>query len=233
MNHILIEVHQILVPEIVRFAQRPLTAGIFIRPAVPCTWKIYPLGMPELIAHESQISVTGRRQRQKPYHLVEGHAPVHDKILGVNVHRRVHLLIHQPEYQRLVPHQSLVMALRVTYGLLVRAFVRQFPPDFAHAPLLVTLFLQPFYPVVCYAHSHPEIEAQAARGERGSKSRHSAHVLRDGYRIRIQFLCQHRGQCKIGYGIFVHPCIEIIVITDEIASQYSILVTPSNLKPSR
>ena len=111
------------------------------------------------------------------------------------------------------------MALRVTDGLLVRTFVRQLPPDFAHAPLLVALFLQPFYPVVCHAHRHPEIEAQTARGKLSSKSRHSAHVLRDGYRIRIQFLCQHRGQCKIGYGIFVHPRIEIIVITDEIATQ--------------
>ena len=175
--------------------------------------------MAEFIAHEVEVSVSGRAYGGKPYHLVKRNSPVHDETLRILVHRSVHLLIHQPEYQCLVPDKSLVVTLCVADGFLILALVGQLPPDLAHAPLLVALFLQPFDPVVGDTHCHPEVEAQSAGLVWSRKPGHSAHVLGNGDGIRVYFLDQHRRKRQIGDGILVHAGIEIIVIAAEILAE--------------
>ena len=150
---------------------------------------------------------------------MKGNASVHDEISRFHIHRGVHFLVHQSEYQCLVTDKRLVVAFSIADGLLIRPLVRQFPPYFSHAPLLVALLFQPFDPMVRDSHSHAEIESESAGCERSRESGHAAHVFRNRNRIRVNLFRKHGREGKIGHGILVDTVIEIIVITDEVLAE--------------
>lgn len=69
--------------------------------------------MTELIAHKVQIAVASERQRDQADHLVQRDGAVdYQRMVGL-VHASVHFLIGQPEDQRFIAHQRLVVRFRV------------------------------------------------------------------------------------------------------------------------
>ena len=111
------------------------------------------------------------------------------------------------------------MALGIGNGLFVGALVGQLPPDFAHRPLLVALFLDPFDPVVGYAHRHAEVESDTAGGERGGQAGHARDVLGDGESVRVHLMDEDVGKAEIGHRILVHAAVEIERIVAEILAE--------------
>ena len=114
----------------------------------------------ELVAHEIQIAVTGSADGGQTDHLVQSDPTIHDRILRIHIHGKVHLLIDESEHQGFVTNQRLVVALRVADGPLVRPLVGQLVPHFSRTPLLVPLLLDPLDPMVRHAH----IRMSAQRG---------------------------------------------------------------------
>ena len=94
MYHLLVELLQAVVTQVVSVCQGPLPAGMLIAPAIPLPREIYPLRMTELVAHEIQVTISGRTYGRKAYQLYQSHAPVHDRIGGLHIHGEVHLLVH-------------------------------------------------------------------------------------------------------------------------------------------
>ena len=180
--------------------------------------------MPELVAHEVQVAVSGSGGGHETNHLMKGYSPVYQEVLRPLVHAPVHLLVDQAEDDGLVAHQGLVVTLRVGNGLFVRTLVGEFVPYFPRAPLLVALFLYPLYPVVGDSHGHAEVESHAALSERCGKAGHSADVF--GYRdsVWIQLVDEPVGEGQIDDGVVVHAAAEVDFVIAEIRPQAVVAV---------
>ena len=219
MHHVFIEIPQLSVTKGIVVFQRPLATGIMERPLVPLPRKIDPFGMTELVAHEREVAASAGGQGHQADHLVQGDAAIYRQVLGADVHRRVHFLVHQPENNGFIAHERLVVALGIADGLFIGALVGEFVPDLAHAPLLVRFLLDPFDPMVGDAHGHPEAEADASLDEGRGQTGHAAHVLGDGDGPRMDLPDQEVGQGQIDQGVGIHALVEIIVVTVEVAAQ--------------
>lgn len=65
------------------------------------------VSMPRL-THEVKVALPSHGMRQEPDHLMQLNAPVNDRVhRNYGAHVGVHVFIHQPEGQGLVPYQSL------------------------------------------------------------------------------------------------------------------------------
>ena len=120
--------------------QRPLPAGVVHRPAVALAREIDPFGVAELVAHEVEIAFAGQAEGDQADQLVQGDAAVDDQVVAGLVHVPVHVLVHQPEGERLVADQRLVVALGVADVLFAVAAVEQRVKQLAEVPLLVASF---------------------------------------------------------------------------------------------
>ena len=97
----------------------------------------------QYLTNEVEIALSPQAHCDQPDHLVEGHASVDDEVgRGHGRHVGVHLLVHQPEGQRLVPYQRLVVALRVRDALLPVPPVGQGVTDLPHLPVVVRNLFQ-------------------------------------------------------------------------------------------
>ena len=114
--------------------------------------------MPEFIPHEIEVSVPGGGCGDEPDHFVEGDSPVHRQALGSLVHEPVHVLIDQPENDRLVANQRLIVRFGIPYGFLIGPLGSQFMVDLLHVPLLVGTLLDCLDPVIGGAHGQPVTE---------------------------------------------------------------------------
>ena len=175
--------------------------------------------MAELVAHEVQVAVPCGCGGNEAYHLVKGYSPVHQIVLRGLVHCEIHLLVHEAEDNGLVAHEGLVMAFGIGDGLLFGALAGEFPPDFAHGPLLVALFLYPLDPVVCNAHGHAEVKAHAAGLEGGGKAGHCGDILCYGEAVRVHFLDQHGGKGEVCDGVFIDTLVEVEGIVAEVLAK--------------
>ena len=116
-------------------------------------------GVSELVAHEVQVALAAQHLGQQAHEVQHVDALTHHvapwhQLRHVVVHRRVH----QPERQRLVAHQRLVVALVVAHVLLAPSAghaPRSPPPpvgdrvhDLAHVPVLEPTLLQQPDPLV-------------------------------------------------------------------------------------
>ena len=108
-QHFSVEIAEIMVAQFLVVHQVPLSAGIFIAPAVSFPREVYPFRMTELIAHEVQVTSVDGRCRGKPYHLVQGYAAVYHLGLVALAEVPVHIGIYQTEDDGLVAYQCLVV----------------------------------------------------------------------------------------------------------------------------
>ena len=144
--------------------------------------------MSELIPHEIQITAINSRSRNKANHLVQRHTTIHHKVMICRLHVPIHIGIDKAEDDRLVAHQSLVVALGIADGLLVGTAVRRFPPDSRRMPVFVFLFLDSLNPEVRDIHCHTVVEAIAAVFNLGSQAGHTADFLGNRDSVLIYFM---------------------------------------------
>ena len=130
-------------------------------------------------------------------------------------HVPVHLLVHQPERERLVADQRLVVAFGVGDGGLAVAAVGEHAPEFVEIPVLVAAVLEQLDPVVRDAHGEAVGEADAAVFDRPAEARHAGHVLGDGDGAGFHVLDELGGELQIEDRVLVGVGAEVIVITAE------------------
>ena len=185
--------------------QIPLPAAVLVTPVVALAREVDPLGVPQLVAHEVQVGLAPEGHGDEPNHLVQGHAP--DDDLGGLVQRAhafVHLGAHQPEGDRLVPDQRLVVTLGVSHRLLGVPAVAERVDELGHLPVLVADVFQVPDPEVRQAHPEPVVKADAAVVHPPAQSRHPRHVLSDGDGRRDELMRelvrQHQVHDRVGVG---------------------------------
>ena len=117
-----------MVPKALVIGEVHLPPSIVVTKPVALARKVEPLRMAKLVTDESEVGFSAQSQCDQTDHLVQGQASVDDEGAGgEGGHVEVHLCVHQPKGERLVPDQSLVVALCVGDALLVipvRACVR-------------------------------------------------------------------------------------------------------------
>jgi hypothetical protein len=122
-----------------------------------------------------------------PNHLVECDTSSNDRrVLRKVRHVGVHLLVHQPECERLVTNKSLVVTLRVCDALFAVTPVGERVYNIAHVPFVIRLVLQEFDPHIGDCHRKAIIKANATFGDRNAEKWHARDILRDGDAIRVQ-----------------------------------------------
>ncbi len=95
------------------------------------------------VTYEIQVTLSTQTVGEETYHLVQSNPPVYDQArLRHCGHVGVHLFVHQPERDRLVPDQGLVVALGVRDVFLPMATVGEGPVNLEHVPVVVFLFFQ-------------------------------------------------------------------------------------------
>ena len=127
LHHSVVKSVEEFVFQILAVYKLPLTACIFIAPAVPFAREVDPFGMSELITHKVEITTIDGSQSDKTYHLMESHAALHGEIVVVYHHVPIHLLIYKAEDYGFVSYEGLVMALAIRDCLLVSTTVCQLP----------------------------------------------------------------------------------------------------------
>ena len=150
--------------------------------------------------------------RAIPRSTTQGHAPVYDKVGVALAHVPVHHVVDEAEYDGLVAHESLVVALGIVDGLFVGPPVGQFPEYGGRFPVLVLLLLDGLYPEVGDTHGHAVVEADAAVLELGGQARHAAHLFGDGDGARIYLVDELVGQSEVDDGVVVLPAVVVVVV---------------------
>ncbi len=171
--------------------------------------------MTELIPHKIEIAAIDGCQRHQTNHLMESHASFHSKVIVVNHHVPIHLLIYKSEDYSLIAHKSLVMAFAIRDSLLIGTSVCQLPEYRSGMPILILLLLDHLNPIIRYTHSHTVVETNATISIFRSQTGHTAHLFSDGYSVRIHLMDKHIGKGKISYGISVLIAIIIVGIRTE------------------
>jgi len=124
---------------------------------------------------------------EEPDHLVQRDAPVHDDgERKEDGHARVHLLVHKPEGQGLVPHEGLVVGLAVGDRLLLVPAVREGVDNVAEVPPLVWELLEQLDPHIGDGHGQSVVKASSAVLHRAAEPGHPGHVLGDGNGLRVE-----------------------------------------------
>ena len=128
-NHRPIEVAQLVIAKRLVVEQVPLTPCVLVRPAVAFAGEVNPFRVPELIAHEVEVAAVASRQRDQPNHLMQSNAAIGNVILVAFAEVPIHVGINQPEDNRLVTNQRLVVALGVGNCLFICAAISHLPED--------------------------------------------------------------------------------------------------------
>ena len=162
-------------------------------PSVSFAREIYPFRVSELVSHEVQIAAVHRAQGHQTDYLVKGYTTTHRFVLVSFLEMPVHIGIDQPENNRLVADECLVMTLAITDGFLVGAAVFHFPEESTRFPILVLFFLNQFYPIVGNVHRHAVVEAISALIELHGQPRHPTDFLGNGERMGTNLVNQQVG----------------------------------------
>ena len=88
--------------------------------------------------YKVEVAFAAEAVRDESDHLMESDAAVDDHVrFGQVGHVRVHVFVHQPEGQRLVPDQRLIVALSISDVPLTVTTIGQREDDVPQVPLLV------------------------------------------------------------------------------------------------
>ncbi len=146
---------------------------------------------------------------------MKGYSPVHDHVLGAFIHVEIHLFVHQTEDYGFIPHQRLIVTLCVTNRLLLRTLYRKLMPHLSGAPIFVSFFFNPFYPVISNSHSHPETEAYAIFIDRRSQTGHAADIFSNRNGRRLDLFYEHVSKSQVRNCVLVHALVEIKPVVPE------------------
>ena len=99
-----------------------------------------------------------------------------------------HLLVHEPEGNRLISDQSLIVTFGITDTLLPPATVCQRVHYVTYHPIIIPLLLEEFDPHVGYGHRETVIEAESTNGWRYAQERHPRHIFSNGDSVGVQLV---------------------------------------------
>lgn len=140
--------------------QVPPPNRMVVAPPVPLSREIDPLWVPEFVPHEGKVPLPPERKRDQSDHLMVGDSSEHNQGLGQDLaHVVVDFLVEEPHRERLVPDQSLIVALCVADAFLQVSPIRQCVGQILHIPIVVWHLLEQFDPLVWYGHSHSVVKA--------------------------------------------------------------------------
>src|SRR5690606_31836482 len=128
------------------------------------------------------------------------------------LHMEIHLFVHQPKSNRLVPYNRLVMRLCISNGFFFIPPINHHIPHFVDIPIFIRFFFQVSYPKIRNAHSQSEIKPNSTFQWWTAQAWHTAHIFCNSKSIRVQFLHQSRSQLKINNSLLVHAIIKIFVV---------------------
>lgn len=105
----------------------PLPSAVVVRVVVALPGEIDPLGVSELVANEVQITLSSQRLREHTNDVecadsVQDHGILRKELRHADVHR----CVHQPERQRLISDETLVVTLVVADVSLVASTLYEF-----------------------------------------------------------------------------------------------------------
>ena len=86
-------------------------------------------------------------------------------------------------------------------------------------PVLITLLLDEFNPVVGHVHGHAVVEAVAAVLQRRGQAGHARHLFGDGDGLGIDLVDQVVGQREIAEGFVVLMAVEIVIVAGKSLTQ--------------
>ena len=98
-------------------------------------------------------------------------------MLIIHHHVPIHLFVHEPESQGLIPYQCLVMRFSIGDIIFFVPTVAKGVPHLLDVPVFVLLVLKDFNPIIRYSHSQAKIKAQTAFFDRTTGTGHTAHVF--------------------------------------------------------
>ncbi len=143
---------------------------------------------------------------------MQGHAAGNHQMRVRSLHVVVNDIAKQPGNQGLIPHQGLVVALRITDGPLFCPPIGQFMPKTLQRPVLVGCVFGEPDPVVRNTHGKAVVKTDAPRLRRCGQARQAADILCNGYRSGVQFVDHAVGQGQVHQGLLIHPAVKIVVI---------------------
>ena len=186
-----------------------------MRPTVALTREVDPFGVTEFVAHEVEITAVARRDGDEANHLVQSDSAIGNVILVAFFEVPIHIGINQPEDNRLIANESLVVTFGVRDGFFVCAAISHLPENSRRFPIFVALFFDQLDPEIGDVHSQPVIEPEAAVLELTCETGHAADIFgnRDGVGLDFvnHFVCQH----QVANGVVVLVTVEIIAVTHE------------------
>lgn len=93
----------------------PLPSAVVVRVVIALPREVDPLGVSELVSHEVQIPLASKYLRERPNDMEHADPLNNDGALRNELrHASVHLRVHQPERQRLISDETLIMTFVVT-----------------------------------------------------------------------------------------------------------------------
>ena len=127
----------------------------------------------------------------------------------------IHIGINQPEDNRLIADESLVVTFGIRDGFFVCAAISHLPENRRRFPIFVALFLDQLDPEIRDVHSQPVIESEAAVLELTCEAGHTADIFgnRDG--VGLDFVNHFVRQHQVANGVVVLVTVEIIAVTHE------------------
>ena len=199
--------------------ETPLASCVLITPSVALTREIDPLGMSELIAHEVEVSAIDGRSRDETDHLMQRYTAVGHIGRMAMFEMPVHVGVHEPEDDGLVPDERLVMALGIGDGLLVLSAVGHLKEDVSGFPVLVLDLLDILDPEIGDTHRQTIVEADTAVLDRRGESGHAGHLFGDGDSVGFDLMDDLVREGEVHECIAIFVAVEIRGIAVEILSQ--------------
>ena len=204
-----------MIAQFVIIQQIPLPARVLIRPTVTFAREVDPFGVTEFVAHEVEITAIACRHRDEPNHFVQGDSAVCDIIFVTFFEVPIHIGVNQPEDNRLIADESLVVAFGVRDGFFVCAAIGHFPENRRRFPIFVALFFDQLDPEIGDVHSQAIIETEAAVLELTCEAGHTADIFGDSDGVGLDLVNHFIRQHEVANGVIVLVTVEIIAVTHE------------------
>mmetsp|Transcript_11978 Transcript_11978/g.25167 ORF Transcript_11978/g.25167 Transcript_11978/m.25167 type:complete len:437 (+) Transcript_11978:306-1616(+) len=221
-EHVSVELLQFVVEQRCVVSQVPSSPGIFEAIAVGLAGEVDPVRVAELVPHEGEVPPPADAHGEQADHLVQRDAAV-DAVGGgpERAHAVVHVGVHEPEGNRLGPHQRLVVALGVPDGRLERAAVLHAEHQVAHVPaVVVDPLLHHLHPLVGDGHLQAVVEPDAALDHGAAEGGHAGHVLGDGDALRVERVQHVVGEHEVRHALHVGVHSEVLpVVARELVLQ--------------
>lgn len=215
VDHGLIEVAQVVVTQCRVVAERPLTAAVMVRPIVAFAGEVEPLRVAKFIPHKGEITFPAEPDGEQADDFMESDSAINDGALTDLIHVPVHFLIHEPEGERLIAHQRLIVGFSVGDVRFSVAAIGQGAPDFFDIPFFITAVLEELDPVVWKPHGEAMAEADATFRDRSTEPRHTGHIFSYEQHAGAQLFGQLGGELKVEDGIVIDPISEVFIVMIE------------------